>query len=448
MAISASLRSDSSLFAGDWMRFRGPNGTGSYEDEKPLPVTWGETENLAWKRPLPGPGVSSPIVVGEKVFVTCYSGYGVERDDPGNMDDLKRHLVCLNRKSGEIVWQKTIDAVLPEDPYSGPGVPTHGYASHSPVSDGKNVYVFFGKTGALAFDLEGKQLWQTNVGQESDPRRWGSSSSPILYEDKLILTASAESEALVALDTKTGKEVWRAEASGLANTWGTPTLGKTESGETQIVLGVPYEIWGLNPETGKLQWYCEAMDTDQFNSSVINADGLIIGIEGRSGGAVAVRPGGKGDITDSNRVWQERHSGRFSTPVYYDGRVYGISNGIVTCIDAKTGERIYQARLEGNSQQEQSQDRAEEGGQRRGFGFGRGRFGGSDYSSPILADGKIYFVRGTGEVFVIKAGDEFEQLAVNQMPASGEQFMATPAASDGQLFIRSDKHLYCIGRTD
>ena len=236
----------------DWPRFRGPNGSGVAADDKPTPVKWSEKENLKWKVALPGAGVSCPIVVGERVYVTCYSGYGLDRGKPGDQKDLKRHLVCLDRETGKTLWDKTVDPVLPEDPYTGMGVPEHGYASHTPVSDGQRVYVFFGKSGAVAFDLEGKQLWQTSAGTESDPRGWGSASSPILFKNLLILTASSESEALVALDSETGKQVWRAEAAGLNGVWGTPVLVKVDDSRTDLVIGVPNEIWGLNPETGKL----------------------------------------------------------------------------------------------------------------------------------------------------------------------------------------------------
>ena len=253
-----------------------PTGRGVSSDEKAPPIKWSPTKNLKWKTPLPGAGVSSPIVVGDRVFVTCYSGYGVDRGNPGNLNDLKRHLICLDAAGGKIIWQKDVDAVQPEDPFEGRGVPTHGYASHTPVSDGKNIYVFFGKTGALAFDMDGNQLWQTSVGTESDPRRWGSSSSPILYKDRLIVTASAESEALVALEAQTGKEVWRAEAAGLSNTWSTPILVDVSDERTDLVLSVPNEVWSFNPENGKLRWYCEGAESDQANPSVIAHDGIIL----------------------------------------------------------------------------------------------------------------------------------------------------------------------------
>ena len=168
----ACLVASSSVVQADWLRFRGPNGSG-ISSESDAPVSWSPKENIKWKTPLPGAGVSSPIVVGDRVFVTCYSGYGMDRQDPGDINNLKRHLVCVDRLTGKIQWEKSITAAQPEDPYSGIGVPTHGYASHTPVSDGEHVYAFFGKSGVYAFDLEGNQVWHADVGQGLGPTPLG-----------------------------------------------------------------------------------------------------------------------------------------------------------------------------------------------------------------------------------------------------------------------------------
>lgn len=413
--------------AGDWLRFRGPNGSGVSADKQPTPVEWSAEKNLKWKTELPGAGVSCPIVVGEKVFVTCYSGYGVDRRG-GEQKDLMRHLVCVDRGTGKIAWKKDIAPYLPEDPYSGMGVPEHGYASHTPVSDGKNVYCFFGKTGAVAFDMSGEELWKTSVGTRSDRRRWGSAASPILFNDLLIVNASAEAEALVALDTKTGKEKWRAEAGGFADCWGTPVLVKINEDRTDLVIGVAYEFWGLDPTTGKLKWYSDALPSDSMNSSVVAYNDTVIGIEGRSGGSAAVRAGGEKNVTDTHQVWTGRHSNRFSTPIVHGDRVYFFSRGIASCLNARTGDEVYQKRMEGG-----------------GSSSGGGRFGGSsDYGSPVIADGKIYYIKRNGDIYVFQVGDEFKQLALNRVTSDREDFSATPAISNGQLFIRSNKHLYCV----
>ena len=267
----------------------------------------------------------------------------------------------------------------------------------------------------------------------------------------MIVTASAESEALVGLNKQTGEEVWRQEAQGFGSTWGTPVLVEVADGRTDLVLGVPYEIWGINPDNGKLRWYCEAMDTDSFCSSVVTDGAAAFAIEGRGGGSIAVLAGGEGDVSESHVAWRGRHNNRIATPIVHDGRIYFFAGGIINCINAETGEQIYQSRLSGGSAPP-----AQEGGPRGGFGGrgGRGGFGGGmggmmgmDYSSPVVADGKLYFVSRRGDAYVIKLGPEFEQLAVNRLTEDDEDFSATPAVSDGQLLIRSSKHLYCVAQT-
>ncbi len=414
----------------DWARFRGPDGQGISPDTTAAPLFWNESANVKWKVPLPGPGSSSPILVGDKLFVTCWSGYGLDRDDPGDQADLRRHLLCINRQDGRIEWDREVKPYLPEDEYGGMFA-EHGYASHTPVSDGEHVFVYFGKTGAMAFDMEGKQLWQTQVGTESDPHNWGSASSPVLYKDLLIVTASAESEALVALDKATGKEVWRQETSGLNGCWGTPVLVEVSPERTDLVLGVPSEIWGFNPETGKLRWFCTGMPTDTFVSSVVAGDGVAYAVEGRGGGSIAVRVGGNGDVAQSHVVWTGQDNNRIGTPVLFAGRLYCSAGGVVTCLDTKNGKKVFQGRLPSTG-----------GGTSGRRGGGRG-FGG-DYASPVVADGKIYFLSRAGDMYVLETGDSFTVLAHNRITSETEDFSATPAISDGELFLRSSKHLYCV----
>jgi hypothetical protein len=225
------------------MQFRGPDGLGICND-KNVPVKWSETENLKWKISLPGPGSSSPIVYKERIFVTCYSDYGLEDSSPGNPEELKRHLLCINRDDGTIIWDRAIKALLPEDAYRG-NLREHGYASSTPVTDDESVYVFFGKTGVLSFDFEGKKLWQVGVGTESSNRRWGSASSPILYKDLLFVNASEENLTIYALDKKTGREVWKVESDKLELTYGTPVMVDLKEGRKELVVAVPFEVWGF-----------------------------------------------------------------------------------------------------------------------------------------------------------------------------------------------------------
>lgn len=496
--------------ASDWLRFRGPDGSGIAPDKTPVPAKFSPTENLKWKCELPGSGVSCPIVVGDKIFVTCYTGYGELQGPIGKMDDLKRSLVCVNRADGKILWTKTVDAFLPEDEFKGAGVPQHGYASHTPVSDGKNVYCFFGKSGVYAFDLEGKELWHADSGHGSDDPKWGSSSSPIEFGNLVIVTASAESRALIAYDKATGKEVWREQNDGLNGVWGTPTLAKVKEGQTDLVIAVPNEVWGLNPETGKLRWFVDFASAApaggggpggpggpggggrnspaQYNSSAVVADGLVYALEGRAGKG-AIKLGGADDVTKTHVAWQANANARFGSPVVYEGKVYLIGGGVINVLDAKSGERVYQKRLDGSEAPGVpggpgggrggpggpgggppgaggpgaggpppggpggGGPGGPGGGPGGGFGGGqrggggRGGMGGMDYSSPVIADGKIYFVTRSGDIHVLKTGDKFESLGVSRVTADKEDFSATPAVCNGELIVRSNKALYCVAET-
>lgn len=435
-----SISGQSFLRAEDWSRFRGPNGSGVSSDTT-VPVEWSDSQNLKWKTPMPGPGASSPIVVGSKVILTCWSGYGLSRDNPGDIGDLVLHLVCVDREDGKIAWTAPVSPTGKEEEYRGMFA-EHGYTSHTPCSDGQRVYAFFGKSGLVAFDLEGNRLWDVSLGTESDPRGWGSASSPILYKNMVIVPATAESESIVALDKESGDVLWKQEARGFSGTWGTPVLSQNAAGEDEIVMGVPYEIWGLNPENGKLKWYAETVDSDSMCSSVVEHDGVVYVVEGRSGGSAAVKVGGKGDVSESNVLWTGRDRGRISTPIYFQDRLYWISGGIVNCVDARTGEEIYQARMQ-TTRSDNNLDRDSSGFGRSRFGRGGG-FGGQSYSSPVVAGNRMYYFDRQGNATVIELGNEYKQLARNSFTEDGSDFHSTPAISNGQLFVRSNAFLYCI----
>lgn len=433
--------------ADDWIRFRGPNGSGVSQSPLSLPKQWSATENLAWKVDLPGPGHSSPVVSGDKIFLTYWSGYGVDRQSPGQQEDLKRHLLCLDRKSGKTLWDKSYKATLPEDNYRGMFA-EHGYATHTPVTDGEVVVVFFGKSGVLGFDLEGNELWKVDVGDGLDPRGWGSASSPILYQNMVIVLAAAESQTLMALDKKTGKQLWKQVAEGLTGTWSTPILVPIDKDRTDIVLSVPYEVWGLNPESGKLRWYADGITTDTLSSSPISVDGIIYLLGARGGQSMAMRAGGQGDVTASNALWQGNFRGGISSPVLVGGKMYWINDKIVNCVDAQTGKEIYQARLKPPTTSAQTNANAAATrtpvpipppAGRRGGGAG-----GQDYASPVAAGDKLYYVTRNGDCYIIELSDQFNQVDVQSMSDGGE-FTSTPAISNGQLLIRSTKALYCIG---
>ena len=443
-----ALAASSLANAEDWTRFRGPNGSGVAPTGESVPAEWGDDKNLAWKLALPGPGSSSPIIVGNKVFLTCFSGYGVDGNDPGNLSDLKRHLVCIDATNGTQLWDVSVAATMPEDSYSRM-LGEHGYSSGSPVSDGQHVYVFYGKGGVLAYDLSGKELWHVSVGTESGPMRWGSGASPILHDNLVIVNASEENQALVALDYATGKEVWKAEADGLGNTWGTPIIAG-EGDAAELVVGVPGEIWGFNLKTGKLKWYAEGLTDNSFCSSLITDGKVVYAIEGRGGEGVAVRVGGKDDVTKTHTVWRAKASGRITSPILHDGRLYSSSGGAVLCLNAETGEQIYQARFPTAGGAAAPAEPPPGGGGRGAFGGpggggrgGRGG-GGSDYASPILVGDKFILVTRSGLTHVWQTGPEFKSLAENKFASDSSKFNGTPAVSSGRLFVRSDKALYCV----
>lgn len=419
----------------DWTRFRGPNGSGISDENAATPAEW-TPETVQWKTALPGPGSSCPIVVGDKVFVTCWTGAR-----GNNQNDLLRHLVCLDRATGNELWRSNVSPVLPEDRFGGMFA-EHGYASHTPVSDGKHVFAFFGKSGVIAYDMNGQKVWHESVGTGLGDRSWGSSSSPILHGDLLIVPATAESRSIIALDKATGEQKWTSKSDGYGSTWGTPIL-VNKDGRTDVVIAVPYELWGINAKTGKLAWFAESINNSSACSScVVDDKGRLYTIENgpRGGGGAAFKgvgsPGADKkavDITKSHALWSGRQSGRIVTPIAFDGKLFTVSNKIFSCLDAATGKEVYRSRLQSRG-----------GGGGRSQGGGRGRRGGQDYGSPVMADGKIYFTSRGGETFVIKVGNEFEQLAVNRVTEDKEDFSATPAISDGQFFLRSDKHLYCV----
>lgn len=431
-----------SAIAGDWPGFRGADGSGVSND-KDTPVVWSDTQNLKWRVELPGPGSSSPIVVGNRVLVTCFSGV----DPNGGVAEMKRHLLCFDRSNGRLLWNATVASVPEEDPYTGM-MRTHGFASHTPVSDGERIYAFFGKSGVLAFDLDGKQLWQTSVGLESSRMRWGSGASPVLYGETVIVNASDESESLRALDKKTGKEVWKAEASSLDSVYSTPLIVKRPDGDSDLIALAQGEVWGMNPANGKLRWYAITNFNGTVSPSAVAADGIVYMMAGRGSGAVAVKAGGKNDVTDTHIAWTGRAGSSIPSPLVHEGHLYWVDdNGIVRCASAKTGELVYQKRLEGLTEGGQrgeggADSERDRGGSGGGFGGNRG--GGGFYASVAYADGKLYAVSRNSGTFVIAAGTAYEQLAQNRFESDRSLFNASPAFSDGAIYLRSDKALYCV----
>jgi outer membrane protein assembly factor BamB len=395
---------------GEWPQFRGAGGKGTSE-ARGLPVTWNAQENVAWKTALPGPGSSSPIIVNDRIFLTCYTGYNVPGESGGSPDQLARHVVAIDAQSGNIVWSKSFPAKLPEQPRTRED---HGYASSTMAADGERLYAFFGKSGVYALDHSGNQLWHAEVG--SNLNGWGSATSPVSYGDLLIVNASIESESLVALDRKSGKEVWR--AGGVKDAWNVPIVVSRPGGKDELVVAMFRKVLGFDPKTGEQLWSCGTGIDWYMVPSLVAHEDVVYCIGGRTGGALAVRVGGRGDVTATHRVWTERRGSNVSSPVYHDGHLYWMHENQETayCAEAKTGQIVYEERV--------------------------GRVG-QVYAPALLADGKIHYISRTGETVVLAAKPKFEKLATNGL-RDGGTFNAGPAVSGSRIYVRSDKALYCL----
>ena len=397
----------------DWLQFRGPGGQGISE-EKGLPTEWSAEKNIVWKLKMPGAGASSPVVLGKRVFITCYSGYGLDTKETGKMEDLRRHLLCIDRETSKTLWAKEFQPDLPEHKYTGEGS-YHGYAASTPLIDGERLYVFFGKSGVYCFDLDGNQLWRTVVGKNTNG--WGSGTSPISYKDTVIINASVESGELVALEKANGKEKWRAK--GISAAWNTPIIVTTPKKTQELVVSVHKCVLGFDPDSGKELWKTEGIDR-YVCPSVVAHDGVVYAIGGGHT-SLAVKVGGIGDVSKTEGVWFVKKGSNVGSPIYHEGHLYwaGDDNGHVHCQDAATGKFLYSKRLDPPS--------------------------GQIWASPVLADGKLYYVSKENGTYVVAAKPEFQLVAHNKIAGDKSRSNASIAISNGQLFLRNDQYLYCIG---
>lgn len=414
--ILAFLGFTAAASADDWRQFRGPGGLGVSSD-KNLPAEWSSAKNIVWKTKLPGPGASSPIIVKDRVYITSYTGYGVQTKEPGEQADLRRHLLCVDRKDGAIKWSKVFEPSLPEHKYAGEGA-YHGYAASTPASDGERLYVFFGKSGLFCFDLDGKKIWEASAGKNIHGA-WGSGASPMFFKDLVILNAAVESGAVIAFDKFTGAEKWRAPKMG-NNSWGTPVLVTTPEKTTELVVSVSNRVIGLDPDTGKELWTADGIHS-YVCPSVIAHDGIVYATGGGSV-TTAIKTGGRGDVTKTHVLWRAKKGSNTPSPVYHDGYLYfaNTKGGTVTCLNASTGDTVYQERLKPNVD--------------------------TIYGSPVLADGKLYYATQHQGTFVLAVGPKFELLANNVFQDDKSRTNGSIAVSNGQLFLRTDENLYCIGQ--
>jgi outer membrane protein assembly factor BamB len=426
-----------SAAAADWPHWRGPNGTGA-TSETNLPVRWSATENVAWKAPIGGLGVSTPIVSGDQVLVTSQIGASERRPgnhprlvQGGNATDAGERALggarrpqaedgrvyflveSFRRADGRRLWEYRLPA---EGPMSGVH-DKHNLASPSPITDGQMVYAWFGTGQIVALDMSGKLVWQRHLGKEVSPFEvaWGHSSSPTLFGDLLILLCDHEPASyLLAVDKRTGQQRWKADRGNGRMSYSTPLVVNTPTGP-ELVVNSSERVDAYDPRTGTLLWFTGGTNRFPIPMPVFH-DGMIYMSRGyRSSPYMAIRPGGRGDISKTHVVWESATGAPYISSLVYDaGLIYMATDvGGVTVVDAKTGQRLSQQRVEGVFS-----------------------------ASPVAGDGKIYFVSETGETIVMQSGSSPTVLARNDV---GERAIASPAISNGQIFIRTDDHLFCIG---
>ena len=425
--------------AQNWPQFRGPAAQGTAETA--APSNWDATKmtGVLWKTPIPGLAHSSPIVWGNKIFVTTAvnsaakdeTRFGLYGDVAPVKDDPKHtwKVYALDKATGKILWERVA--------YEGiPKVKRHPKSSHAastPATDGKYVIALMGSEGLYAYDMSGKLLWKQDLGvldagwfYDVD-YQWEYAASPIIYKNLVIVQADIQKDSFIAAyDLKTGKQAWKTLREGELPGWSTPAVYEVKGGRAELITAGAKAVRGYDPATGKELWKLGPMAEIATPTPIIAHDLIYVTSGYRPVQPIyAIKPGANGDITlkdgkesSAAIAWSKPRGGPYMpTPIVYGDIFYTCSNqGVLTAYNAKTGEQVYRERLGGK--------------------------GGAFTASPVAADGKLYFASEDGEVFVVKAGPKYEFVGTNQV---GEVMMATPAISDGLLIVRGVKHLFAFG---
>ena len=418
----------------NWPQWRGPEGAG-VSAEKNLPEEWGEAKNVRWKTPIPGKGHSSPIVWGKRVFLTTAvegpvvpgakaAVHKIEGQDwkhPDSVGADRKHtfkVIALDRDSGKIVWEQTAWEGTPYDDRHRKS----SYAASTPATDGKTVFAFFGAEGLYAYDANsGKLQWKADLGKLGTVGM-GTGTSPVLYDKVVIIQADEEegkNSFIVALDKKNGKEVWRAPRK-VQVSWATPILVNTGK-RTELITSGTESVIAYDPATGKELWRSKGVESNAIPSPVATTahDMVIVSAGFPAKIAYAIRLGASGELKESDIAWKyAKGTAYVPSPILYGDYLYLITDkGVMTCLDAKTGEVKYEG--------------------------GRVPVPATFTASPVAFDGKILLTSEDGDTFFVKAGPKHEVLRTNSL---GEPVYASPALAAGHIFIRGEKHLYAIGR--
>jgi outer membrane protein assembly factor BamB len=396
--------------ADNWPAWRGPTGQGLCA-EKDVPLKWSATENVKWKVPLADQGNSTPVIWGDRIFLT-----------QANKGGTVRSLLCFARGDGKLLWQKDVHYADKERNWN-----PSWYANASPVTDGKLVVVNFASAGMYCYDVDGKELWKrTDLGKWE--HMFGSGSSPVLYEGLAILWCGPNQgkgrNFLLAVDKETGSTMW--EHDEKHGSWATPLIVKVK-GQDQLLLGMSTDVKGapdpetgylkgIDPRTGKVLWYAHGIDSYVYTSALYSND-VAVEMSGYGGAAEAIKLGGTGDITKT-RLWRHpKSTQRVGSGVIVDAHIYMVDeNSTPHCYELTTGKDLWQ---------------------------GEQRLGGKTWGSLVYADGRLYLLMNDNTTFVMKASPKFELLATNRL-TKGEDSNSSIAISDGDIFIRTFKHLWCI----
>jgi len=404
-----------SLSAANWPSWRGANGDG-ITSETNLPLKWDENTNVRWKVPLPGPGNSTPIVWGDKVFIT----QAVPKDK-------RRTLMCFDRANGKLLWQSGVVYAEPESTHA-----TNPYCSASPVTDGERVIVSFASAGVYCYDFNGKELWHRDLGKQD--HIWGNAASPVIFGDTCYLNfGPGERTFLIAMDKRTGKTLWQHDEPGgrsgnpepgKANrdiwigSWSDPILRQV-NGRDELIMTYPGRICGFDPQTGKELWTCAGLNPVVYTSPLY-ADGIVVGMGGFSGMSAAVNAGGKGDVTSTRLWYHPKTKQRIGSGVIHEGHIYILNDpGVAECFELKTGKLIWAERIKGPGPS------------------------GQNWSSVMLSGDRLYALTQGGDAVVFRAIPKFEVLALNPMGGK-EKSNSSVVPSDGELFLRTHSHLWCI----
>ena len=413
--------------AGDWPQWRGPTWNGIARGEAPL--HWSDTEHIKWKAEIPGRGHSSPVIWGDRIFVTTSvptgdsapagqsmsnrRGFGSRGPQP----EQKLILMCLDRKTGKLLWERVSKTATPHEGYH----PQYGsFASNSPVTDGQHVIAFFGSRGVYCYDLEGNKVWEKDFGV---PLRmfngFGEGSWPTLDGNTLLLLFDHEGDSfLVALDKSTGRELWRVARPDGNTNWSGPVV-ISYGGRKQIIVSASRKVHAYDFETGKPLWECGGLGQNTIPAPVTDGSIVFVMSGFRNPNLLAIRLGRDGDLTGTDAVvWQNQRGNSYtSSPVLADGRLYVLTDsGMLSCFDAKSGKAYYQ------------QQRLP-----KPYNF---------KASLVAAGGKLYLASEEGDVIVVNMGEKFEVVATNTL--EGQTFIGTPAIADGEIYLRGQNTLFCI----